>query len=66
MHHLPLGSDWPSAGEYGGCTHSAFSEYLHYSLQLYKNKMQVDFHLTFIVDTKLKPDAKIRLVVVVK
>ena len=19
--HLPLGNDWPSAGEYGGCTH---------------------------------------------
>ena len=19
-HHLPLGADWPCAGEYGGCT----------------------------------------------
>ena len=28
--------------------------------------MQVDFHLTFIVDTKLKQDTKTRLVEVVK
>ena len=32
MHHLSLGSDWPSAGKYGGCTTYAFSKYLHYSL----------------------------------
>ena len=32
VHHLTCDSDWPSAGEYEGCTSCAFSEYLHYSL----------------------------------
>ena len=31
--HLLLGSDWPSASEYRGCTGYAFSKYLCYSLQ---------------------------------
>ena len=35
-------------------------------VELHKNEMQVDFHLTFIVDTKLKQDAKTGLVEVVK
>ena len=29
------------------------------AVELHKNKIQVDFHFTFIVDTKLKQDAKI-------
>ena len=33
------------------------------AVKLHKNKMQVDFHLTFIVDSKLKQDAKTGLMV---
>ena len=32
-HHLPLGSDWPNAHEYGGCTSFRSGKCLHYSLQ---------------------------------
>ena len=32
LHHLPLGSVWPSPSEYGGCTHYVFSKYMCYSL----------------------------------
>ena len=32
-HHLPLGSDWLCAAEYGGCTRQKSGEYLYCSLQ---------------------------------
>ena len=32
--NLSLGGDWPSAGEYGGCTTYVFSEYSCYSIHL--------------------------------
>ena len=34
------------------------------AVKLYKNEMQVDFHLTFIVDSRLKQDGKTGLVIV--